>query len=310
MEFVLIRHFESLGNAQRQNYNLHGDGGVPLSEKGIAQAPETAAALDALLKKHGITRPEEVAIMCSPYTRAQQTLQLIQQHSTNPAVQQGKPQTQEWLREMNVGDAMDLTKAEQFALYPANMAEYNRRLAESPSSWHYLYGEKPLDRYQAVQQVDIPAQMQALKAKGVKLVIGVSHQINISTIRAVLRGEEPDEIMRGPRLNNGGILSMTMDEQGKFSKPDLHHGRYKPYNLAKIIETTPSAMPLNQICPIKRINHTLKMERQPEGLYFPEPSPNLPELQIKSPVTSFFEQEQKRREGQPGPSKNSLPGKG
>ncbi len=308
MELVLVRHFHSLGNEHRSNYHKYGDANVPLSEKGKMQAPETAFELDRILKEHGITKPEEVVFLTSPYARATQTAHLVAEHSQNPAIKGKNPTQQKWLREMSVGTAMDLTKAERKTLYPNHTEKYNHLLKTNPALAKYPYGETPMSRYQAVSDADIPNQMQEWKQRGVKLVVAVSHQININAVRAVLNDEHPDEIMAGKRMENGGILRFTMDEKGKFNVPKVEHGKYEICDLAQIADK--EYQDVDSIPFTKIIRHQVLATNYSTGLLAPEEAPPLSsklEIQTESPVTSYIENEMAREAKRIEQAKNPLP---
>lgn len=65
---ILIRHGESLGNADETAYERIPDWKIPLTEKGIAQARDAGAKIKELIGD------KPIAIYCSPYLRTKQTL--------------------------------------------------------------------------------------------------------------------------------------------------------------------------------------------------------------------------------------------
>lgn len=65
---ILIRHGESLGNADETAYERIPDWKVPLTERGIAQARDAGAKIKELIGD------KPLSIYCSPYLRTKQTL--------------------------------------------------------------------------------------------------------------------------------------------------------------------------------------------------------------------------------------------
>ena len=137
MQIALLRHLQSQGNVDPTAYSTYGDQGVPLSEAGKAQAPATGAALDRLCEQFGIQSLDEICILTSPFVRARQTIDLSLQHAATPLLRQHAPsiiEEKEWLREIDTGKAMGLTRDESYTLYPRNTEVIRNTLQANPET--------------------------------------------------------------------------------------------------------------------------------------------------------------------------------
>jgi broad specificity phosphatase PhoE len=114
MRLMLIRHAESVGNAEAR---LQGHGDFPLSEKGLAQAALLARRL----------RGETIAALyASPLSRAHHTAQFVSEAVGLPI----EPLPE--MREYDFGEVSGLTWAEIREQYPELVAIQRQRNAEYP----------------------------------------------------------------------------------------------------------------------------------------------------------------------------------
>lgn len=127
MRLLLIRHAESVGNAERR---LQGQGDFPLSERGAMQAGLLARRLQKL------ERP--VALYSSPLLRTRQTAEIIGS-ATGLAVQLLPA-----VREYDFGEVSGLTWTEIAEHYPELIAAVRSRTPEYP---HYP-GEEGREEFQ------------------------------------------------------------------------------------------------------------------------------------------------------------------
>jgi broad specificity phosphatase PhoE len=72
---ILLRHGESLGNVDDTAYANIPDWKIPLTRRGERQALHAAKDLSNLLTENG----ESIFCYCSPYKRAQETWQIMQE---------------------------------------------------------------------------------------------------------------------------------------------------------------------------------------------------------------------------------------
>lgn len=297
MELIFIRHFDSMGNQNPYHYFDPGDRHLSLSDKGRMQAPESAQALDTLLAQYDIQNSDEILVLRSPYQRTKETFEEIQKHSTNPLIKSyGNPQQEEWLSELHMGEAWDLNEDEKKAIYPKNSHEIRRRATEDPANFKFLYGETPEKMLKTVQQANLPAQLAAWQQAGKKLVICVSHQLGINTVRAALLEEKASEILAGNRLSNGALLDISVYEDGSFSAPECKYGTYAPHDLSNPSIQAMSPNPTG-VCPVKKILHTVKAASRPEGLLVPEEEgpDELETYETPNLVSSFIERSLRER---------------
>jgi broad specificity phosphatase PhoE len=112
---LLIRHAESVGNAERR---LQGQGDFPLSARGFAQAERLARYL--------AENDRPAALYASPLLRTQQTAEFIAQACACPI--QSLPQ----VREYDFGEASGLTWAEIADRYPGLIAAVRARTPDYP----------------------------------------------------------------------------------------------------------------------------------------------------------------------------------
>jgi broad specificity phosphatase PhoE len=112
----LIRHAESVGNAERR---LQGQGDFPLSERGLLQAQQLARRLQ------GRERP--AALYSSPLLRTRQTADAIAQATGL------SPRLLPDVCEYDFGEASGLTWTEIGERYPDLLAAVRSRTSEYPS---------------------------------------------------------------------------------------------------------------------------------------------------------------------------------
>ena len=115
MRLLLIRHAESVGNAESR---LQGHGDFPLSEKGLAQAALLARRLKADPPDH---------LYASPLSRAHRTAEIVAEAVGLPI--EPLPGVQEY----DFGAVSGLTWAEIRERYPELAAVQRRRAAEFPA---------------------------------------------------------------------------------------------------------------------------------------------------------------------------------
>jgi broad specificity phosphatase PhoE len=115
LNLLLIRHAESVGNAERR---LQGQGDFPLSERGLAQAERLARFLAA-------TEPPS-ALYASPLLRTHQTASFIAQACDCPI----RPLPE--VREYDFGEASGMTWTEIADRYPELIAAVRARTPEYP----------------------------------------------------------------------------------------------------------------------------------------------------------------------------------
>jgi broad specificity phosphatase PhoE len=115
MKLLLVRHAESVGNAERR---LQGQGDFPLSERGIDQARRLA-------KRFAAGTPP-VALYASPLLRTHQTAEIISEAVGVPV------ETVDDLREYDFGEASGLTWSEIGERYPELVQAVRSRTPEYP----------------------------------------------------------------------------------------------------------------------------------------------------------------------------------
>ena len=76
---ILLRHGESLGNADQNLFATMPDWKIPLSDKGKAQAREAGHSI-----QHLIRADSPLILYVSPYVRAKETLVEVQSVLSNP----------------------------------------------------------------------------------------------------------------------------------------------------------------------------------------------------------------------------------
>jgi broad specificity phosphatase PhoE len=116
MKLLLIRHAESVGNAERR---LQGQGDFPLSDRGLEQARRLAAYL--------ASSECLSALYASPLLRTRQTAEMISRAVDIPI------QFVDDLREYDFGEASGLTWTEIGERYPNLLAAVRSRTSEYPS---------------------------------------------------------------------------------------------------------------------------------------------------------------------------------
>jgi broad specificity phosphatase PhoE len=116
MQLLLIRHAESVGNAERR---LQGQGDFPLSERGNDQAEHLARRLSSV--RH------PAALFASPLLRTRQTAEYIS------AATGLEVETIGDLREYDFGEVSGLTWSEIGELYPDLVQAVRSRTPEYPS---------------------------------------------------------------------------------------------------------------------------------------------------------------------------------
>jgi len=108
VRLVLVRHGESVGNAERR---LQGQGDYPLTERGRDQSRRLAERLAG---------PELAAVYSSPIARARETAELIAApHGLSVVLLPG-------VREYDFGDAAGLTYREIVERYPEVVEAYRK----------------------------------------------------------------------------------------------------------------------------------------------------------------------------------------
>lgn len=115
MRLLLIRHAESVGNAEAR---LQGRGDFPLSEKGLAQAALLAGRLQ---------RSPPDALYASPLSRAHRTAAIVAEATGLPI--QPLPDVMEY----DFGQVSGLTWAEIRERHPELIAVQRQRTAEYPA---------------------------------------------------------------------------------------------------------------------------------------------------------------------------------
>lgn len=116
MKLLLIRHAESVGNAERR---LQGQGDYPLSDRGIEQARRLAG--------HLVQSERLNALYASPLLRTRRTAEIVSESAGVPV------QFIDDLREYDFGEASGLTWTEIGERYPDLLAAVRSRTAEYPS---------------------------------------------------------------------------------------------------------------------------------------------------------------------------------
>lgn len=79
LEFLLVRHGESMGNVDRNIHHTHADHAIPLSEKGKLQAFGSGRKIaEHLIATHSGDFPQKIRLWVSPYKRTRETSDELQ----------------------------------------------------------------------------------------------------------------------------------------------------------------------------------------------------------------------------------------
>lgn len=181
-----IRHAFSLGQEKLENYIVFGDAGIGLAEEGIRQ---TRLLRDFISRNHP---PEPITIICSDFSRAQQTMQW----GVRPALIDKDVQviTRPYMGEHRHGEISGLTHQQMHSSHADFMRA--REIAKREGRWHTLsYPGVDVEGVsgESQQQVfhrtrTILDDVQTAHEQGRKTVIVVAHGTSLRGAKAHISG--------------------------------------------------------------------------------------------------------------------------
>lgn len=216
---ILIRHGESMGNADESQYCTVPDWLIPLTENGKAQSREAGKKIKAIIGD------EPVVVFCSPYLRTKQTLKgIMTELESNPLISaREEPRvTEQQFGNFQTTAAMKLYKEER--------SQFGRFYYRFPQ------GESGLDVYNRISLFIGTLFREWEKGHSIPMsdanVLIVTHGLTLRLFLMRWFHFSVDEFENSMNPGNAAVVVMTRSEHPlpddvEMHGEDEHHARYE-----------------------------------------------------------------------------------